>query len=141
MRCVYASTALYLCNCVLVASTSPPTPRQVLVDCLPRSARVTKLAFIDAQFIDGGPGGGQDSMIYFQLNNPTLDVQAQCSAHGPSLGPKDMGNRLYDPAKWYNCFMESRDPTIGAVFQFDSSVNRLTVNETWSCQNETTGTP
>jgi hypothetical protein len=72
-------------------------------------------------------------MIYFQLGNPALGVDGQCSAHGPTLAPSGIANALYDPNKWYNCFMETRDPSIDAIFRFDSAQNQLTVNETWSC--------
>ncbi|KAH8899984.1 hypothetical protein GQ53DRAFT_758113 [Thozetella sp. PMI_491] len=114
--------------------------RQALTNCLENSGRVNNLTLIYTRTLDGGPAGGEDSMIYFQLGNPALGVDAQCSAHGPTLAPSGTDNTLFDPGKWYNCFVESRDPSIDAVFRFDSVQTRLTVNETWACQDEKTDT-
>ena len=125
--------------CATGTEASRRLPRQALVDCLERSTQVKTLSLIYTQVINGGHDDGPDSMIYFELQNPSIGVDAQCSAHGPTLAPNEIGNTLYDPTKWYNCFVESRDPSIGAVFQFDSARKLLSVNETWSCQNETSG--
>lgn len=79
-----------------------------------------------------------NNAVVFQLFNPITGVSGECAAHGATLAPdKAVGK----PATWYNCFVESRNSSITAQFQFDSVLNQLTVNETWTCgEDEEDGT-
>ncbi|KAB5532672.1 hypothetical protein GE09DRAFT_1145469 [Coniochaeta sp. 2T2.1] len=74
-----------------------------------------------------------NNAVVFQLFNPITEVSGECAAHGATLAPdKETG----EPELWYNCFVESRDPSITAQFQFDSALSQLTVNETWICEED-----
>lgn len=104
-------------------------------NCLGNSLALQTLTVFQGSVTGASPASENDTAVVFQLLNPALDVDAQCAAHSTALTPN---GRHRDPSVWYNCFVESRDTTISAKFQFDTVANKLTVNETWECTNATT---
>jgi hypothetical protein len=74
-----------------------------------------------------------NNAVVFRLFNSITAVSGECAAHGSALSPN---NATGIPEKWYNCFVESRDPSIVVQFQYDSASNGLTVNETWTCEED-----
>jgi hypothetical protein len=103
-------------------------------DCQVESQERQNFTVMYMDIIKGGPLDGPDSSIYFQLHNSMTGVDAQCSAHGPSLTPNGGGRSdPYNPDAWYNCFVESTHANITATFQYDSVLDILTINETWPC--------
>jgi len=84
--------------------------------------------------LDDSSDGANNSYIAFELHNSAIGVDAECSGHGAALVS---GISESDPDQWYFCFVESRDPSISASFKYDSSLNMLTVNETWTDSSST----
>lgn len=103
-------------------------------DCTSRSAALVNLTVVNTQIVLGNPLSRENSSIVFQLRNPATGVEGECAAHGPALTPNGVGS---DPYIWYNCFVESRNPSITKMFQYDSVINQLSVNETWICDDNT----
>ena len=83
-------------------------------------------------------GGEPESSIIFQLHDPALDIDAYCTGYGRELTPN---GRAVDPGKWYLCFTEDRSLDLVASFQYDSAKSRLTVMETLTCGDDTSGPP
>jgi hypothetical protein len=112
---------------VVVRDASETCPEMSLAM---RNMTLMQIDILNDSRLDG------DSSIAFQLYNPATAVETECSAHGPTLLPDGAGG---DSNTWYDCFVESRNPNIRAAFQYDAALNRLTVNETWICDNSDPG--
>ncbi|KAK3317061.1 hypothetical protein B0H66DRAFT_626824 [Apodospora peruviana] len=118
-------------------TTASDIPPLALVDqpdasCLSKSLLLTNLTIYAAQVFKGSPFQAENSSVSFQLFNAATNTDAQCSAYSIALTPNAVGS---DPYQWYNCFMESRDPRMTARFQYDATLNHLTVNERWVCDD------
>ncbi|OIW32038.1 hypothetical protein CONLIGDRAFT_712446 [Coniochaeta ligniaria NRRL 30616] len=101
-------------------------------ECVSKSFALRNLTALAPQVVidESNP---DNNAVVFQLFNPITKVSGECAAHGATLAPdKATGN----PELWYNCFVESRDPSITVQFQFDSASYQLTVNETWLCEED-----
>lgn len=142
MRCLYTksrcpnltvmalSVGLYAHQVVVfLALVEPCLARRSDNECVSDSFAVHNLTALAPEVIIDSSKPDNNAAI-FQLFNPVTQVSGECAAHGATLAPD---KALGEPEIWYNCFVESRDPSITAHFQFDSVLNQLTVNETWTC--------
>lgn len=122
---------------ILAVSSSPLSgpylqSRQT-TDCITQSSGLQNLTITSLAIFKGSPFAREPSSISFQLFNIAIQIDAQCSAYDVALTPNAVGA---DPYKWYDCFMESRDPRMSARFQYDATLNHLTVDEQWVCDSD-----
>lgn len=127
----------FFCTQLATVSSSPlvnhpgPEIRQtVSTDCIAQSSALKNLTITWAAIFKGSPFAREPSSVSFQLFNTAIRIDAQCSAYDIALTPNAVGS---DPYKWYDCFMESRDPRMSARFRYDATLNHLTVDERWVC--------
>lgn len=99
-------------------------------DCISKAYALHNLTALGTQVVLDS-GNPENNEVVFQLFNPITGVSGECAAHGASLAQHKATG---DPESWYNCFVESRDPSITVQFQFDSVLSQLIVNETWACE-------
>jgi hypothetical protein len=111
---------------------APTNPLRRSEECVTKALALRNLTALAPQIVLDS-AIPENNAVVFQLFNPVTQVSGECAAHGDTLSPDALTGR---PDIWYNCFVESRDPTITVEFQFDSSLNRLTVNETWTCADD-----
>jgi len=101
-------------------------------ECVSKSFSIHKLTALAPEILLDTASPDNNAVV-FQLFNPITRVSGECTAHGTTLAPdKDTGR----PELWYDCFVESRDPSITVQFQYDSALDQLTVNETWICEED-----
>lgn len=109
-------------------------------DCLAK-ARALKTVTITNTVIDrGSPFNRENTTVTFHVANAAAGVSATCSASDVALTPNGIGS---NPYKWYDCALDAAaggtpDPRLGLVakFQYDATLNFLTVNQTWVCGGE-----
>lgn len=115
---------------LLQSQTRPAYPNDD--ECVSKAYALHNLTALAPQVVLDRSSPENDAVV-FQLFNPVTGVSGECAAHGATLAPdKVTGNSEL----WYDCFVESRDPSITVQFQFDSALSQLTVNETWMCEED-----
>lgn len=108
-------------------------------DCMTRSLALQNLTVQHTRIIEGNGTDGEDSSVVFQLQNSAIGIEGECAAHGAALAVNGTDT---NPYMVYDCFMESRDPTnVSAMFQYDVMQNKLTINETWVCDDKNYSQP
>ncbi|KAK3386129.1 hypothetical protein B0H63DRAFT_523447 [Podospora didyma] len=107
--------------------------------CLNSSLSLTNLTITDAAIIMGNPMEHQNTSVTFNAYNTAAGVDAKCSASNVALTPQATGS---DPYQWYDCAItSSKSPNATLKFRYDGTLQHLTVNETWVCQDEAADTP
>ena len=109
----------------------PPT-QSLNESCVTKSLALRNMTTYQIQLSYSNSSTEENSVV-FQLYNPAIQVDAQCTAYGPSVG---VGNDSRQT--WHPCFVESIDERIHAAFKYDFLLNQVTVNETWVCDTAST---
>ncbi|MDB5911140.1 MAG: hypothetical protein JWP34_5257 [Massilia sp.] len=124
---IYARRVVIFLSLLNLCSTLPNDK-----ECVSKSFAIHNLTAVAPQVVIDSSSPDNNAVV-FRLFNPITEVSGECAAHGVTLAPDNVtGN----PGLWYNCFVESRDPSITVQFQYDSALDQLTVNETWVCEED-----
>jgi len=110
---------------------------QIADDCLAKSLALKNLTITNGNLTRGNGLQAQASYISFDLGNPAINVSGNCSASGIALVSNAAGG---DPFRWYDCPVDKPAPdTTTLAFRYDSVINHLTINQTWTCGDPESG--
>ena len=118
----------------LAAASASAAQTAEPADCLARSRALRNVTITDTEIVRGSPFRNETTSITFRLANPAAATDAACAANSTALTPNGY---FSDPYLWYDCVVTPRaseeNTTTRLRFQYDATLNYLTVNQTWVC--------
>ena len=114
--------------------------------CLAKSLSLKTLKIANTYIDRGSPFNRENTTVSFTVANPAVGTTATCSASAIALTPNGIGS---DPYVYYPCTVGVVDGgenglgglggvtgvtgAITARFQYDATLNFLTVDQSWGC--------
>jgi len=120
-------------------------------DCLDKSLALKSVTITNTTIDRGSPFNRENTTVTFRVANAATGVSATCNASDVAMTPNGIGS---DPYKWYDCVLDAHDDDgddettsdpekekergirLVAKFQYDATLNFLTVSQTWVCKRE-----
>ncbi len=127
--------ALALAVVALALPQSTLSPRADSSECLAKAHALTTVTITNTEIIRGSPFNRENTTVSFNVANPATGVSAKCAASSVAMTPNGIGS---DPYQWYDCEVaeEGKELNLKAKFQYDATLNFLTVRGSWVCDKK-----
>jgi hypothetical protein len=101
--------------------------------CLDQSLALKTVTITNAYINRGSPFQQETTTVSLTVSTPALGITAKCNATSIALTPNGIGS---DPYVWYPCEVGQNEVEATVRFQYDATLNFLTVEGRWVCEGD-----